>query len=217
MPVGQVKSFSAQKGYGFITDDNDSYFFHVSDLPKNMSANRVKRGMTFNFDDVPSPKGMQAKKLVKVEKITAFHPCNGHIVRRERTPRYGDVHFRVPVDSPFYRDPQQCRDALIEGAKRIGCNAVLGLKVDRNTWSRGNYKYTMHSASADLCLVVESRPCDKHEQQALTMQLENQATQLKSAAEQLAKEYQSKRFWQKFPWGLVVFAAVAALFFAIYL
>ena len=204
MPVGQVKSFSAQKGYGFISDDNESYFFHVSDLPKNIPIDQVKRGVTFSFDDVPAPKGMQAKKLVKIEQVMAQQPCCGQIVRREGTPKYGEVKLRVPIDSPFYKDPQACRDALIQGAQRIGCNAVLGLHIQRDTWSKGNYKYTMHSASADLCLVVESKPCHPNDQKALFSQLERQVIDLESAAKVLVKEYKTQRFWQRFPWWLIV-------------
>lgn len=208
MPVGQVKSFSAQKGYGFIADENESYFFHVSDLPKNMPLDQVKRGVTFSFDDVPAPKGMTAKKLIKIEQSMVFQACSGHIVRREFSPKHGEVKLRISIKSPFYRDPQKCRDALIQGAQRIGCNAVLGLNVHRDTWSKGNYKYTMHSASADLCLVVESKPCQPNEQKVLLSELGSQVIALESAAKVLVEEYNNKRFWQKFPWGLIVFITV---------
>lgn len=35
MLEGYVKSFSQDKGFGFISTGEESYFFHVSDLPKS--------------------------------------------------------------------------------------------------------------------------------------------------------------------------------------
>jgi len=208
MPRGQVKSFSITKGYGFIADGEESYFFHASDLPKEIAATDVKRGDVFSFDDVPAPKGMQAKKLVKIEQATAPQLCDGPIVRRESAPKHGTVVLSVHAKSPFYKDPQECRDALIAGAKRSGCNAVLGLTVQRETWSSGNYRHTMHWADGYLCVVVESRPCEAMDKSSLEDQLEQLLANTKQKATTVVEEFDSKRFWQKFPWGLIIVAAV---------
>lgn len=216
MPRGEVKSFSQQKGYGFLSNKTDSYFFHVSDLPDNVKANEVKRGMTFDFDDTPSPKGMQAKDLVKVNVITAPSLVKHYIVRRESEPKQGEVILRVPIESPFSRDPQACRDALINGAKDVGCNAVLSLTVNRETWSSGNYNYTMHSASADLCLVIENKTCLPSEKEEINKKLNNIKEQTKGRVIKLVGEYQSKRFWQRYL-KLFLFAGAGLIILLAYL
>ncbi|RNL61412.1 cold-shock protein [Zhongshania marina] len=212
MPRGQVKSFSAQKGYGFIADSNESYFFHVKDLPKDLNPDEVKRGVMFGFDDVPGPKGMQAKRLVKIEQATVLQPCTDHIVRRESTPKHGEIILRISAKSPFYKDPQECRDALINGAKRAGCNAVLSLTVKRQTWSRGNYRHTMHWADGDLCLVAEPQPCKASDKAMLTAKLEQSVAEIEKSTKALVDKYNSKRFWQKFPWGLIIFMFIVVGF-----
>lgn len=215
MPVGQVKSFSVQKGYGFIADEKESYFFHISDLPKEIQADEVRRGDFFSFDDVPGPKGMQAKKLIKAQQNTSLQLRDNFVVRREAMLKHGEVVLRVPIKSPFYKDPQKCRDTIINGAIKVGCNAVLGLTVQRETWSKGNYKHTMHWADGDLCLVAESKVCSLEDVQFFVTNLQGKIATTEMAASSLVKDFQSKRFWQKFPWGFIAVLLIFSIVFVV--
>ena len=173
-----------------------------------VESSGVKRGDIFEFDDVPGPKGMQAKKLKKLEQAMALQLSGGHIVRREVAPKHGSVILSVEAKSPFFKDPQECRDALIEGAKAVGCNAVLGLVVKRETWSKGNYRHTMHWANGNLCLVAEPRQCNPADRDKLKASLEETVAAVASQAKALVDRFNSRRFWQKFPWGLIVIVLI---------
>lgn len=62
MPTGTVKWYDAEKGFGFITsDENDDVFVHVSVLPSGVTA--LKPGSRVEFGVVDGRKGKQALSL----------------------------------------------------------------------------------------------------------------------------------------------------------
>ncbi len=62
MPTGTVKWYDAEKGFGFITsDENDDVFVHVSVLPTGVAA--LKPGTRVEFGIVDGRKGKQALSL----------------------------------------------------------------------------------------------------------------------------------------------------------
>lgn len=59
MPVGKVKWFNAEKGFGFLaTDDGDEVFVHVSTLPAGVTE--LKPGTKVEFGVADGRKGKQA-------------------------------------------------------------------------------------------------------------------------------------------------------------
>lgn len=61
MKTGIIKFFKSDKGYGFITsDDNEEVFFHMSGLIDN-----VNKGDRVSFDIKPGQKGMNAVNIKK--------------------------------------------------------------------------------------------------------------------------------------------------------
>ena len=62
VPTGTVKWYDAEKGFGFITsDDNEDVFVHVSTLPNGVTA--LKPGSRVEFGVVDGRKGKQALSL----------------------------------------------------------------------------------------------------------------------------------------------------------
>ena len=57
MTVGTVKWFNANKGYGFITQESDDVFVHVSAVQDGGSPDE---GETVEFDIIQGQKGPQA-------------------------------------------------------------------------------------------------------------------------------------------------------------
>ncbi|MEZ9304625.1 cold shock domain-containing protein [Vibrio breoganii] len=210
MHTGNVVSFSVEKGFGFIGSQKESYFFHASQLPKDIAPTEVMKGMAFQFDAIPGPKGMRAKKLVYIKQTTVLQKSSAFVVSKAAQPKHGKAVVRVPVSSCYYSDPQCCRDELINAAKATGCNGVLNLEVKRVTWSEGNYKYTMHTAHAELCVIAEPKPCKPSEEAAYQQSLSQSATEAEKVAKQLAAELESQRNRQTFPWGMV-FIGIALL------
>ncbi|MEZ9862477.1 cold-shock protein [Vibrio breoganii] len=213
MPEGRVRSYSAEKGYGFLGNKDNSYFFHQNDLPAECMVSGVSVGDRFSFDDVPGPKGFKARRLVKVDEVKALRLAEKMIINKDLNPRRGEVLMRVACKTPFARDPQVVRDYLFEGAKRVGCNAVLNWNVERATWSSGNYNYTMHYAVGDLCLVADTVSCLQSAKVSIERELEKQMTEAKAGASNLVVKYNQRRFWQRFPFKLVIFGAMLIWFF----
>ncbi len=59
MPTGRVRFFNAEKGFGFIsTDDDDDVFVHISALPAGTSE--VQPGTKVDFSVAEGRKGRQA-------------------------------------------------------------------------------------------------------------------------------------------------------------
>ena len=67
MPLGKVKWFNAQKGYGFITDDKSEkdIFLHVSAL-EDSKLRVLKEDQILKFDIKEDKEKLQAINLKKV-------------------------------------------------------------------------------------------------------------------------------------------------------
>lgn len=65
MKTGKVKWFNAEKGYGFITqDDGKEIFVHFKDIQGGVNA--LKDNDNVEFDVEEGRKGQQAVKVKKV-------------------------------------------------------------------------------------------------------------------------------------------------------
>jgi cold shock protein len=66
MPVGHVKWFNPEKGYGFITQDGgDDVFVHFKAIVGD-GFKTLDEGQKVEFEITKGPKGLQASNVVKV-------------------------------------------------------------------------------------------------------------------------------------------------------
>lgn len=66
MPTGKVKWFNAQKGYGFIKQDNgDDVFVHYSKITSE-GYRSLAQGDSVEFEVTDGEKGLQAVNVTKV-------------------------------------------------------------------------------------------------------------------------------------------------------
>jgi CspA family cold shock protein len=64
VPSGTVKKVVADRGFGFITaDDEKEYFFHRSGLDSSLDFDRLAGGERVEFEIESSPKGPRAARV----------------------------------------------------------------------------------------------------------------------------------------------------------
>lgn len=66
MISGTIKHWDSTKGYGFIvTDDDQDYFFHASNLDISLKPQQIREGMRVKFDVQSDFKGDKAIRVRK--------------------------------------------------------------------------------------------------------------------------------------------------------
>lgn len=157
---GKLVSYVASKKYGFIQgNDNESYFFHVSSLNNKTDEVKLIKGVIMDFDCFPTPKGLTAKKITILEvylgkKLVDFFTTKTAEIKR------GTVEVARPIATCFYRDPNKARSVIERLAKEVGANAVLNLQIEKDTFSEGNYQYTVHAFRGHLAIVTDKAPVE---------------------------------------------------------
>ena len=64
MATGTIKKVVSDRGFGFITaDDEKEYFFHRGGLDSSLTFERLIGGEKVEFDIEQSPKGPRASKV----------------------------------------------------------------------------------------------------------------------------------------------------------
>ena len=66
--AGTIKKVVADRGFGFITsDDQKDYFFHRSSVDESMDFDRLMGGEKVEFEIEQSPKGPRASQVRSAE------------------------------------------------------------------------------------------------------------------------------------------------------
>lgn len=166
MLTGTIKSYSHDKKYGFIlSEQGDSYFFHYNDLKDKTSV--PGPGQVVSFDDVPTPKGMAAKKVSidqDVEKIY-LPPDKGKFFMNKLND-FGDNYEVVFKGNPIYsesKEPDEAYNHMITQAKVYGFNSLVNVRRTRRTGSKmsssgnfGAHKFTIHCYTSTPALVQKA-------------------------------------------------------------
>ena len=64
--IGKVKWFNAEKGFGFISRENEKdVFVHYSHIDQE-GYKALDEGQTVEFDIVEDAKGLQARRVTKI-------------------------------------------------------------------------------------------------------------------------------------------------------
>lgn len=156
---GTLVSYVQTKKYGFVKgEDGESYFLHVSSLVDKTDESKLIKGVTVEFDPIPTPKGLSTKKVSIPEVIFELKLVDFFITKSSK-PKYGDVVHQATIATRFFKDLDEAKAHLKDLAGSVGANAVLNLKHEKDTFNDGNYKYTVHAFTADLALVTEKIPC----------------------------------------------------------
>jgi cold shock CspA family protein len=159
---GTIRSYVAEKRFGFITgDDDNSYFFHLDSLATADKARQISDGALVSFDPMPTPKGLAARKVViEGEPLRSLAPPDRFIVVKAGSElRRGEIIAITQRDCTVTGDsPDAAREKLISLSQSLGATALLGARYHRGTGSSGNYRYTIHHYSGAPAVVMDPRP-----------------------------------------------------------
>lgn len=153
---GVVRSFMAEKGFGFIQgDDGRSYFFHI----KSVEGGELVDGQAVTFEGQPSPKGYKAVRVKPGERPPppgyAYESPNRFIWTRDTTARGFDTIFTFGSGWAESNNPNEARALLEKASMDRGGNAVLNVQLEKYSRNDGcsNYYYTMHRFTGDYANV----------------------------------------------------------------
>ncbi len=123
MPTGKVRFYDADKGFGFITEDEGlDVFLHANALPEGVDA--VKKGARVEFGIVEGRRGAQALTVVLLDPAPSVSAN-----KRERD--------RIPADAMvvILEDVVQLLDSVSTGLrkghypdKKLGANVARALR-----------------------------------------------------------------------------------------
>lgn len=152
-PLKRGQIVSIVSSYGFIRDnDNVSHYFNPKRLDKAQSYAELKTGTTVEFTPKAGPKGMIATdvKAVPMHQGISF-PSKVLSLRGGQKLREGefcDADSLVLVQSTWHRAPNDAMSELLRVVDNGDANLAGNVTLHKQTFSEGNYNYTMHSFSA---------------------------------------------------------------------
>lgn len=152
---GKIVSFVSKKKFGFIKgDDGEDYFFHISFLNDKSVESKLVKGVRVEFDPTPAKKGLEARRLVVHTAITGKR-LKKFIQTKNAAPKDGVIERKIHLKTKPFKNPDEGRAHLKMLAKQMGANALLNQSYEKATASEGNYRYSVHSFSADVAVVSE--------------------------------------------------------------
>ncbi|QDE30138.1 cold-shock protein [Shewanella polaris] len=158
---GIVVAYISSKKYGFINgEDGESYFLHFSSLLDKSSEYKLIKGAVVEFDPIPTPKGLAAKDVC-IQETYVKKKMVEFFITKQKIPKGLNVEASHPISTHFFKDPSEGREYIKQLAIEAGANAILGIEFEKNTFSEGNYKYTVHAFKGDFAFVSENVPCSK--------------------------------------------------------
>lgn len=151
---GEVISFVASKGYGFISgDDGERYFVHQKEVEGGV---QLTSGQRVTFVPTPSPKGSKARHVVPgIGPTVIYSDPDNFVWSKTGAPKGMEVMMTTGEGWAQSNDPNAAREMLIAQAREHGANAVLNASLDKFTHSAAcsNYRYTMHRFTGQFAIL----------------------------------------------------------------
>lgn len=145
---GKIKTFTREKGFGFIKGDDDKdYFFHINSFVHSRPE-ALGDGSVVSFDPVPTPKGYRAERCKVVELVSMGYEGPGYLeilISKTDTIRGWEL---IEVSDWFIcsmttKDKLAAEDHIKFRAASVGGNALIDFRCEREIQSEGNYKYSV--------------------------------------------------------------------------
>lgn len=221
MKTGKIVSISDR--FGFVSDSSgNSHYFNQRNLTQGLQLRDLSIGDKLSFKPKPGKRGMIANNVVKVEAHKGLVFGDRVIFARDADPfREHELPVEdsfVTIRSTWYRSPDAARNEIRSVMSGAGANAAVSMWIDRETFTQGNYHYTMHSCRASIGLYRVAKEVPTAEDaQKLTDESEEQAVYVRASLETSREMLDKARDKQtrKSPFMLIVAAVLFLVFIAI--
>lgn len=153
---GRIVSYQDRKKFGFIKgSDNTSYFFHKSNLDKKHKGREkdIRIGALVSFEPAAEPKGMAARRIEFIETYQALRIPAFKRYKNTKSIQ-GDIVKSTNVRTRFFKSPHDAKNRLKDMALESGANILFDESLSRETWSKGNYNYSMFQAKGTLAVIT---------------------------------------------------------------
>ena len=143
---GFIKSCLDEKKYGFIKgDDKKDYFFLYSSVEATF-RDKICDYTSVEFEPNATPKGYSATKIKILDKQIGYEaPSEFITTKSDHVNGYEIVELSNWMVCGSSRDLDEAKADMIERAKSIGANSLIGMRYSKGTENEGNYYYSIHS------------------------------------------------------------------------
>lgn len=168
---GIVIRFFTDKNYGFIEGENGkTYFLHPSKLLSSPDKDALTVGVTLEFDELVTVKGLQAINIELKQTTAKYELYFG--VKSSRSSSIED--YEILDSSIWYvtgssrGDPKSAKAAMHYKARELGANAVLDYRYFSTTGSEsgtspgGVHHFTIHNYRGRVALIGRRSLEGKH-------------------------------------------------------
>lgn len=230
--TGIITTFFHDKGYGFARgEDGKDYFLHIKEFTGETDLNKIVRNEKISFTPFESVKGYQATKISILQTYSPLIDYHQPKNREKNTSRTGaEVHYVEP-DSIFFSKemeirgwdvlhdsgwfvcghtssageaPDNAKQEMLNKARAIGANAVVGAKYVKTTGSSGNYNFSLHHQTG-RAVIIGKQSSNGVTLESLNRDMNGIATALYGEAE---KNKESSGLWI---FVIILAIAVAAM------
>ncbi|MGP1484954.1 MAG: cold shock domain-containing protein [Campylobacter sp.] len=145
---GFIKSCLDEKKYGFIKgDDKKDYFFLYSSV-EAAKRDKICDYASVEFEPNATPKGYSATKITILDKQIGYEaPSEFITTKSDHVNGYEIVEPSNWIVCGSSRDLDEAKADMIERAKSIGANSLIGMRYSKGTGNEGNYYYSIHDFS----------------------------------------------------------------------
>lgn len=166
--TGLIKTYLAQKQYGFIKgDDGLDYFFHHKEFNNKEDIAFLCEGTYLKFEQKATPKGYCAAKIEILKELPYETPSDVLISKTDSIKGWKIVelsNWNIYSKTSSSGEPYQlAKDNIIKQAKAAGANALINFEYFTTEGSIGNYRYTIHNYKARLANVARQSPKGEYE------------------------------------------------------
>lgn len=162
---GVIKTYVAEKKYGFIKgDDGKDYFFHLNAFKDIGQQDRICDDVVVEFEPIPTPKGYKAQNcsLLDSSDITTFVVPDEFLTSKSMAINGWEVIEMGDwiVHGSSRASPDKAKEDLIDSAMRLRANALVETTYYRTTGTeagtgRGIHYYTIHNFRARVVVVAK--------------------------------------------------------------